>query len=305
MSTRIASRGLLAGLVLALSTVSGAAYGLSAAEIEVDPTQSSPRGEDFASEYEPESDVGTADDVGTATDPLGNDPDPLFDDEGAFQELDEEIWDPLEGMNRGFFWFNGWVDRLVWKPVTKGYQYAVPEPGRRAVRRFFLNLGSAPIFVNDLLQLRFKDAGITLGRFVLNTTVGMAGFFDAAVEAGWERHHSDFGQTLAMAGVGTGAYLVIPILGPTTTRDGFGFVVDRAFEPLTYIFGFGLLGPSIQLMIGAGNGLTVREEVLRELEALEVSSVDFYAAIRSVYLQSREAEIWANLPPPSAAHAAP
>lgn len=281
MSTRSARRALLASSILALCLSPSVASGLTAADIEVDPTQLTPQG----------------DTVETA--------DPLFDDDGAFEELDEEAWDPLEGMNRVFFGFNSWVDKLAWKPVTRGYRWVVPDPGRRAVRRFFLNLGSPPIFVNDILQLRFKDAGETLGRFVLNTTVGMGGLFDPAVEAGWYHHHSDFGQTLALAGIGRGPYLVLPVLGPTTMRDGFGVIIDRAFEPLTYLFGFGLLGPSIQLMVGAGNGLVTREEFLAELEALEVSSVDFYAAIRSVYLQNRDAEIWANTPTGGAAHSPP
>lgn len=281
MSSRSAHWTLVAGLLLASWVLPAAAFGLTAAETEVDSTQL---------EAAALPDTVAADSYAA--------PDPLFDDDEAFEELEEDIWDPLEPMNRAFFGFNGWVDRLVWKPVTEGYQRVVPEPGRKAVRRFFLNLGSAPIFVNDLLQLRVKDAGVTLGRFMLNSTVGMAGFFDAAVEAGWERHRSDFGQTLALTGVGPGPYLVLPVLGPTTMRDGFGVIVDRAFEPLTYIFGFGLMGPSIQLMIGAGNGIVTREEYLLELELLESSSVDFYAAIRSVYSQNREAEIWAHTQPP-------
>lgn len=307
MTTRSVRWAILAGLLIGCWLPTGVAFGLTGAEVELDagaPTAvTSPEGSGAAAAPSP-GEVGEA---AEATDEAASDaasaafeagPDPLFDDDEAFEELDREIYDPLEGMNRTFFGLNRWVDRLVWKPVTKGYQFIVPEPGRKAVRRFFLNLGSAPIFVNDLLQLRVKDAGVTLGRFLINSTLGMGGLFDAAIEAGWEAHHSDFGQTLALTGVGPGPYLVLPVLGPTTIRDGFGVIVDRAFEPLTYIFGFGLLGPSIQLMIGAGNGIATREEYLDELERLEESSVDYYAAIRSVYLQNREAEIWSHLEPP-------
>jgi len=265
-------------------------------QIEQAPAQSgSPDATGAAPDAAPVQETGGAEaPEGTLEVPAdeGEAPDPLFDD--AFFDEQDDVYDPLEPMNRVFFVFNRYLDRYVWSPVTTAYQWAVPEPGRRAVRRAFRNLGSAPIFVNDLLQLRFKDAGETFGRFVLNSTVGMAGFFDAAVEAGWEYHHTDFGQTLAMVGVGTGPYLVLPILGPTTTRDGFGVVVDRAFEPLTYVFGFGLLGPTIQILIGAGNGVATREMYGDSLDALEESSVDFYAALRSVYVQNREAEIWAH-----------
>lgn len=218
-------------------------------------------------------------------------PDPLFD-EALDVELDLKVApDPLEGMNRGFFTFNQWLDRFFWEPITKTYRFAVPHPGRQAVRRVFLNISSAPIFVNDVLQLRFRDAGQTLGRFVLNTTVGAGGLFDAGIEAGWEFHDRDFGQTLAVYGVPSGPYVVIPIFGPSTLRDGFGEIVDRMFEPLTYVFGIGLLGSSLQVAIGSGTGITTYEAHADELDALEDSSIDFYAALRSVYLQNRAATI--------------
>lgn len=305
MRASFENRVRLVSVLLALAVpalAAGEARGLTATRVEVEytqldlarssetgaPTTLQSRAEPRAAE--PGADERTPILEHPVTELVG--PDPLFDDE-LFDEQ-EDVFDPLEGMNRVFFGFNQYLDSYVWTPITTAYQWAVPEPGRRAVRRAFRNLGSAPIFVNDLLQLRFRDAGETLGRFVLNSTVGMAGFFDAAVEAGWEHHHSDFGQTLAMVGVGKGPYLVLPILGPTTTRDGFGVVVDRAFEPLTYVFGFGLLGPTIQILIGAGNGVATREFYVESLTALEESSVDFYAALRSVYVQNREAEIWAH-----------
>jgi phospholipid-binding lipoprotein MlaA len=277
------------------------ARALTAIEIEVESTQSEPAlvsvagtSTEAPSETAPRAKPGADERVLIREHPVTvlTGPDPLFDDE-IFDEQ-QDVYDPLEGMNRVFFGFNQYLDSFVWTPITNVYKWMVPEPGRRAVRRAFLNLGSAPIFVNDLLQLRFRDAGETLGRFVLNSTVGMAGFFDAAIEAGWEHHHSDFGQTLAMVGVGKGPYLVLPVLGPTTTRDGFGVIVDRAFEPLTYVFGFGLLGPTIQILIGAGNGVATRDVYVESMTALEESSVDFYAALRSVYVQTREAEIWAH-----------
>jgi ABC-type transporter lipoprotein component MlaA len=196
-------------------------------------------------------------------------PDPLFD-----EDFDEEYGfedpfadaDPFEGANRKVFGFNRGVDRFVLDPLTRGYQWLVPEPGRRAVFRAFQNLESPAILVNDLLQLRFVNAAQTTGRFLLNSTLGMGGLFDAGRAAGWERHSADFGQTLALAGVTRGPYIMIPVLGPSTVRDGFGRIVDNLLQPLTYI-----LGPS-QILIAAtlssGSGLAYREKYAEKLEAL-------------------------------------
>ncbi len=229
--------------------------------------------------------------------PAGELPPPEPDYDALFdEEFDDAVdiaptWDPLEGMNRAFFRFNRWLDGMFWEPVTDAYRFAVPEVGRRAVRRVFLNVNSAPVFVNDVLQLRFDDAAETLGRFVLNSTVGCGGIFDAGIEAGWEFHDSDFGETLALYGAPTGPYLVIPVFGPSTVRDGLGDVVDRLFDPLTYIFGIGLIGSSIQIAVGTGTGITTYEAHADDLDQLEASSIDYYSALRSVYLQTRAAEV--------------
>jgi len=216
--------------------------------------------------------------------------DPLFD-EGFEAELelesDMESSDPFENTNRKVFAFNRGVDRLFFAPVTRGYRFMVPRLARKGIRRVFLNLDSPKILVNDLLQLRFKDAGETLGRFVLNSTLGVGGLLDPGAAAGWERHDSDFGQTLAKMGLASGPYIVFPVFGPSSVRDGIGSVVDLAFRPLTYI-----LGPTelmVHVYIGSGNGLVALDASRDKLGALEGSSVDFYAALRSAYLQSRRA----------------
>jgi phospholipid-binding lipoprotein MlaA len=170
--------------------------------------------------------------------------------------------------------------------MVRGYRFAVPKPARRGIHRVFVNLKAPSTLVNDLLQLRFKDAAQTLGRFVLNSTLGFGGIFDVAIEAGWEHHEADFGQTLGRMGVGAGPYLVLPIIGPNTFRDGFGGVVDLFFQPLTY-----LLGPVQSIVLGASRGFTTLDARNAALKALEESSVDFYAALRSAYLQSRAAHI--------------
>ncbi|MBW2543075.1 MAG: VacJ family lipoprotein [Deltaproteobacteria bacterium] len=211
--------------------------------------------------------------------------DDLFDDEFGFGE-DALPYDPLERTNRSMLNFNQELNRYVFDPMIRGYRFAVPRSGRQAVHRVFLNMEAPTTLVNDLLQLRFKDAATTVGRFFLNSTIGFGGIFDVAIEADWEHHESDFGQTLGRYGVGPGPYLMLPLLGPSTVRDGVGSLVDIFLHPLFYVFG---LTPNI--LIGAGSGFSSLDAHDPALKALEESSVDFYAALRSAYLQNRAALI--------------
>jgi phospholipid-binding lipoprotein MlaA len=211
--------------------------------------------------------------------------DELFDEEF---ELGEEAApnDPFEDTNRALLTFNRGLSRHVFDPLIRGYRFAVPGPARRGVHRAFTNLKAPSTLVNDLLQLRFKDSATTLGRFALNSTLGFGGIFDVGIEAGWEHHESDFGQTLGRLGVGTGPFLMLPIFGPNTFRDGFGGIVDLFFQPLTY-----LIGPVHNIVLGASSGFTTLDARDAAIKALEESSVDYYAALRSAYLQSRAAHI--------------
>jgi len=211
--------------------------------------------------------------------------DELSDDEYSDDETTTAN-DPFEGTNRALLRFNLGLSRHVFDPMIRGYRFAVPEPARRGIRRMFGNLRSPTTLVNDLLQLRFKDAAQTLGRFILNSTLGIAGIFDVGIEAGWEYHEADFGQTLGRFGVGAGPYLVLPVMGPNTIRDGIGGIVDLFFQPLTY-----LMGPIESIVLGASSGFTTLDARDAALKALQESSVDFYAALRSAYLQNREAHI--------------
>jgi phospholipid-binding lipoprotein MlaA len=222
-----------------------------------------------------------------ADDPL-EDYDPLFDDEIDLELAASGVGDPFESFNRHMFSFNETLDTVAWDPMTRGYQFLVPEPVRRGIHRVFLNLESPVILVNQLFQLRFKDAANTTARFLINSTAGAAGFFDAAgAGAGMELVGADFGQTLARYGMPSGAFLVVPLFGPTTVRDLSGDVVDRLFDPLTYV-----VGPiEWWIVLGASEGLALREAHSEALDALEASSIDFYSALRSAYHQSREAEI--------------
>ena len=224
------------------------------------------------------------------------DPDPLFDDffDDEFDDGPLGYRDSLERSNRGVFAFNRQVDRWLLDPLTRGYQFIFPKPVRIAISNFFLNLSSPKVLANDLLQLEWQDAGVTSARLIVNTTVGIVGFFDVAQRWGLERHDSDFGQTLALAGTPSGPYLMVPVFGPATVRDGIGTVVDAFFQPAYYVLGPAtlIIGPTEILLYTGTSGISTRERHLAELKALEDSSIDFYAALRSAYYQNRVAEIW-------------
>jgi len=212
--------------------------------------------------------------------------DPLFDEEDGDEQLEN---DPFEGANRVTFAFNQQVDYWVLDPITRSYQWLVPSPVRRGVNRVFDNLNSPVIFVNEVLQLRPVPAARTLARFVVNSSFGLAGIFDVGADVmHMPRSEADFGQTLARYRVPRGPYLVVPLIGPSTTRDALGTAVDVALDPLTYI-----VGPfnfQWQLILGSGQGLALRDANLDALDALRDASVDFYSALRSAYLQTRRAK---------------
>ena len=230
--------------------------------------------------------------------------DPLFGDPNAPQPA---FPDPLEGVNRGTFGFNRKADRWVITPITDAYIRVVPGMARRSLRRFFANLNSPSIIVNDVLQREWRDASVSTARLAINSTIGIAGLGDPATRLGFPAHHSDFGQTLALTGVPSGPYLIMPLLGPTTMRDGFGVLIDFAFRPTTYLLGSvvlaellpgvpGVAGIQDQFIYGTiqggGTGFVQREEYAQQLRALEESSVDFYATMRSAYYQNRQGAIW-------------
>lgn len=213
--------------------------------------------------------------------------DPLFDEDDELDMIDDDS-DPFETGNRWVFEFNEGLDCRVLDPITRVYQFVVPAPARRGVNRFFANLHAPVSLANEVLQLRPTAAGVTVVRFVSNTTLGVAGFFDPAdAWFGIPPHQSDFGQTLARYGVPSGPYIVMPLFGPSTARDTVGTVVDQALHPLTYVAG--PLNLQWRLFLGGGRGLSLKESNRASIEGLRGSSVDFYAALRSAYLQSRRA----------------
>jgi len=214
--------------------------------------------------------------------PIPTDADLLFEDDAP----DPGERDPLEPVNRGVFGFNEAVYNWVVDPFASAYQWVMPAPGRRAVRRFFVNLGEPVTLVNDLLQLRPLRAGSTGARILINTTAGVGGLFDPAEAWGIERHTSDFGGTLAVYRIGSGPYLVIPLMGPSTARDAFGQLVDGMLRPDTW-----LLSAGPRLVVAASGGFTTYAIERERLEALRDTSVDFYAALRSAYLMDRDARV--------------
>jgi phospholipid-binding lipoprotein MlaA len=237
-------------------------------------------------------------------------PDPLFDEDSDAEP--PGFPDPFESVNRVTFAFNRHVDRWVFAPITRAYRFVVPAPARRAVRRAFINLDAPVTFVNDILQLEPRDAAVTVARFVVNTTAGIGGLFDVAGDyAHLTGHESDFGQTLALSGLPSGPYLIIPVLGPNSARDTTGYIVDFLFRPTTYLLTpggtvvlSGFVNPGGEVLFTTlfegsteiAEGFATREASGEALRALEASSVDYYAALRNAYYQNRTALIWRRGP---------
>lgn len=202
--------------------------------------------------------------------------------------------DPWEPVNRKIFAFNKVVDDVVLKPVAKGYRAALPEYVRDRIRAFVNNVHEPLIFANDVLQWRWQAAGTTAGRFIANSVVGIAGFYDVATEWGWMRQSGDFGQTLYTWGLAEGPYLVIPIAGPSNVRDGIGMGVDTYVSPVHFI-GSEKTGRTISFSIGIVDGIDLRSRHIESLEQLEAGSLDFYAFLRSVSQQNRRQELRAGV----------
>ena len=200
--------------------------------------------------------------------------------------------DPLEPFNRAIFGFNDTVDGAVIKPVAQGYRAVVPGPIRTGVSNFFSNLGDVWICVNNLLQAKFLDAFQDFGRVIFNSTLGIGGLFDVASDAGFQKHNEDFGQTLGKWGVGSGPYLVLPFLGPSTVRDGMGFLVDTQADP---VWRYGNV-PVRNTAVGI-RFVGMRAELLDATSILEQAALDKYSFVRDAWLQRRRNLIYDGDPP--------
>ena len=198
--------------------------------------------------------------------------------------------DPLEPLNRKTFALNQFLDKAFFKPAAQVYVAVLPGDARKAVHHVLDNLKEPTLFFDNVLQGQFKRAEITLGRFIVNSTVGFGGLVDVMTLSGVDRQPADFGQTLYVWGVPSGPYLILPILGPTNPRDAVGSAVDSYDDPFTIIandHGVTEL-TTARFIVG---GVEERADVLDELDAIEKNSVDFYAEMRSLAQQHRAAEL--------------
>lgn len=208
----------------------------------------------------------------------------------------EEENDPIEDFNRYIHELNFAFDQLVFRPISGMYRTGVPARVRGAIRNFFDNLRAPVIFVNDLLQGEGERAGITLARFLTNSTLGLAGFIDTAdMLFDLEFHDEDFGQTLAIWGADEGFYLVLPLFGPSNPRDAIGIAVDSFLDPWdTLLRAAGVeYGPPARTIL---NAVDLRARNIDALDDIQRTSIDYYATLRSLYRQRRADEISNGLP---------
>lgn len=187
--------------------------------------------------------------------------------------------DPWEGFNRRVFAFNEFLDRNLLKPLAKGYQAVAPDFVDTGVSNFFANLGEVPSFVNHLLQGKLREAGADGGRFAVNSSLGLLGLFDVASKLGIQQYTTDLGITLGHWGMGPGPYLVLPLLGPSSLRDGVGRGGDAVLHPLFYV--------EDETTQWGLRGVEVVDQRADLLEVEELISGDRYTFLRDLYLQRR------------------
>ena len=207
----------------------------------------------------------------------------------------ESVKDCFETVNRGIFAFNQFLDGVIFEPVARGYRY-IPSPIRTGAGNAAGNLSNLVTVPNNLLQGDVKQAGINTARFVVNTTVGILGIFDPAAALGFEKEEKeDYGQTLGSWGVGPGCYVVLPILGPSTVRDTVGtvatFVGGDPWYNVTTRNDTHYFKESDYYGTRITGGIDFRAKNIDSLESIEKNSIDFYASIRSLYLQDRQQKI--------------
>ena len=221
---------------------------------------------------------------GAASDQVNTEPDDF-----ETSKVEDEIYDPIEPINRAIFSFNNVADRVILEPIAKGYK-KLPSPVQSGLSNFLSNLRTPLVVVNQILQGQGENAVQSTGRFLVNSTAGIFGLFDVADRIGLEEKEEDFGQTLATWGVGDGFYIVLPLFGPSNLRDTTGMVMTMITDPMNAYFvseGEAWLVP----MRTAANAVDQRSKIIDEVNALRDNSVDYYAAVRSSYYQNRKAAI--------------
>ncbi len=201
--------------------------------------------------------------------------------------------DPLEAFNRSMFEFNEGVDKYAFKPAAKTYNFIMPSFASKGVSNFFSNVDDIVVFFNQILQFKFAEATATSARFVFNTTFGLLGLIDVASDMDLPKHNEDFGQTLAVWGVDSGPYLVLPFIGPQTIRDSAGLAVDWTyFDP---IFNRQTLQQSLVTL--TIKYIDIRAGLLKASNILDDTVPDKYSFIRDAWLQRRKYLIYDGNPP--------
>ena len=218
------------------------------------------------------------------------------------EEGNGEEYDPWEPVNSNIFEFNLKVDRYVLKPVAKGYNFIMPDLVQVGISNIFTNLRFGPRFLNNVFQGKVKGAGIELGRFLINSTVGLAGFFDPAKHINLVTPEEDLGQTLGFYGVKPGPYLVLPFLPPFTVRDFVGYVGDVFLNPINWLVVPIIEVDDVPSVIEHKNRMTTsiiqtgsrvgeiineRSRNLEKFQGVEEATLDLYSAVRNAYLQKR------------------
>ena len=201
-----------------------------------------------------------------------------------------EINDPIEPLNRGVFAFNDFVDRILIEPIALIYKAIFPWFVRDGIQNFMHNLEAPLIVANNLLQGDVRGAGVGIARFVINTTAGVGGLVDAAADMGMPYQKEDFGQTLAVWGFGDGFYIVLPIIGPSSLRDGVGLAVNSYADPVR-IIAHNKDDDWAYYTRVAVDGIDTRSRLVDAVRDLRKNSLDYYAAVRSAYAQKRQALI--------------
>lgn len=213
---------------------------------------------------------------------------------GCASKPDREVdpRDPLEPFNRATFRFNMDFDKAFMQPIARGYQKVTPEPVDRGITNFFDNLADVTSAVNNVLQFKMSRAGSDVGRIFINSTVGVLGFIDVATNVGLPSYKEDFGQTLGYWGLEPGAYLVTPLLGPSSMRDAIGMGGDIVMDPLVNLkkhqVHWGLVGVRL---------IDRRADLLTTTEIVEEASIDLYSFVRDAYLQRRQTLVYDGNPP--------
>ena len=212
----------------------------------------------------------------------------------------KDVKDCFETLNRGTFALNQGLDKVIFKPVAKAYR-ALPSPVRTGTNNALTNLSSLVTIPNNVLQGELKTAGVNTGRFIINTTIGIFGLFDVASKMGFSEYEKeDYGQTLAVWGMGPGCYIVLPILGPSTLRDTAGsFINVMGGDPYYNVSAHGnneYLDKSDYMLTKTLTAVDFRAKNLETFNNLEKNSLDFYASVKSLYIQDRKRKI-ANTKP--------